>query len=77
MKNCHTLPQKTQIDASLLFFIFIFKKYNIKKSVESVAIFCKKRSKVLITMEKVTATLCQKASKKCGKSVAIATHFIM
>jgi len=39
MKNCHTLPQKTEIDSSLLFFIFIFKKYNIKKSMESVAIF--------------------------------------
>jgi len=77
MNNCHTLPQKTEIDCLLLFFIFIFKKYNIKKSMESVAIFSIKCSKVLIYMEKVTATLCQKGPKKCGKSMAIATLFTM
>jgi hypothetical protein len=77
MKNCHTLLQKVEIDCSLSFFFFVFKKYNNKKSMESMAIFRQKCSKVLILMENVTATLCQKGLKKCGKSMAIATLFTM
>jgi hypothetical protein len=77
MKNCHTLLQKVEIDSSLSFLFFVFKKYNIKKSMESMAIFGQKRCNTMILKENVTATLCQKGLKKCGKSMAIATLFTM
>jgi hypothetical protein len=51
MKNCHTLLQKVEIDSSLSFLFFVFKKYNIKKSMESMAILTPYCSKSLIYME--------------------------
>jgi hypothetical protein len=67
MKNCHTLLQKVEIDSSLSFFFFVFKKYNIKKSMESVAILTSYCSKSLIIKENLLPHFAKNGQKSVAK----------
>ena len=67
MKNCHTLLQKVEIDALLIFSFFIFKKNKMNKSMESVAILTLYCSKLLILKENLLPHFAKNGQKSVAK----------